>query len=139
ARDEFIERDRAVAGPQSARRSEIRNAAFGRYAGTGERHDRGRRGDHVAELFKAGAEIRCDHGRTICEAGRIDYSTPTCPLRWRRFRRHRHAASATTSLISPLFASLFFSTFFSTDFLVFAVGPTAGDFRTALPYCESFS
>src|ERR1700738_2471920 len=35
AGNEFIERDRAVAGPQSARRAEIGNAAFCRDAGTG--------------------------------------------------------------------------------------------------------
>jgi len=70
ARDEFIERDRAVAGPQSARRTKIGNAAFGRNAGASEGQNGGGLGDHVAELFHAAAKIRCDHGETICKMGR---------------------------------------------------------------------
>ena len=50
---ELVERDRPVAGPQSARRAEVGNAAFGRDAGAGERNDDGRRGDHLAEPFHA--------------------------------------------------------------------------------------
>src|SRR5438270_532731 len=37
ARDELIERDRLVRRPNPARRTEIRDAAFGRDAGSGER------------------------------------------------------------------------------------------------------
>src|SRR5439155_899038 len=36
AREEFVERDRPVLGPDPARRAEVRNAAFGRNAGAGE-------------------------------------------------------------------------------------------------------
>ena len=57
AGDEFVERDRAVARPQSAGRAEIGNSAFGRNAGAGEGNDGGRLGDHVAELFHAAAKI----------------------------------------------------------------------------------
>ena len=64
AGDEFIERDRPVAAPQPARRTEVGNAAFGRNAGAGEGNDAGGFGDHVAELFHAAAKIRCDHGLT---------------------------------------------------------------------------
>ena len=39
ARQEFVERDRPVLGPDPAGRTEIRNAAFGRDAGAGERQD----------------------------------------------------------------------------------------------------
>jgi hypothetical protein len=60
--DELIERDRAVAGPQSAGRAEVGNPAFGRNAGAGEGNDGRGLGDHVAELFHAAAKIRCDHG-----------------------------------------------------------------------------
>src|ERR1700722_14515625 len=62
AGNEFIERDRAVAAPQPARRAKIRNAAFGRNAGTGKGNNDGSFGDHVAELFHAVAKIRCYHG-----------------------------------------------------------------------------
>ena len=55
--DEFIERDRTVAGPQSAGRTKIGNAAFGRNAGAGKGNDGGGLGDHVAELFHAAAKI----------------------------------------------------------------------------------
>src|SRR5664279_1025379 len=65
ARDEFIERDRAVASPQTAGRPKVGNAAFGRNAGAGEGYDdRGSR-DHLAELLHATAKVRSDHGATI--------------------------------------------------------------------------
>src|SRR6266849_2276451 len=72
--DEFIERDRTVAGPQSAGRAEIGNTAFRRNAGTGEGNDGGRLGDHVAELFNAAAKIGSDH-RDYPKFGRAEYST----------------------------------------------------------------
>src|SRR5882672_5923511 len=61
AGDEFIKRNRAVAGPQSAGRAEIGNSAFGRNTCAGEGKDGGGLGDHVAELLHPAAKIRCDH------------------------------------------------------------------------------
>src|ERR1700677_2774042 len=61
AGNEFIERDRTVAGPQPAGRAKIGNAAFSRNAGTRKGNNDGSFGDHVAELFYATAKIRCDH------------------------------------------------------------------------------
>src|SRR3569832_1632789 len=61
--NEFIERDRPVAGPQSAGRAEIRDSAFGRNTGAGKRHDHGSTGDHLAELLYATTDIRSNHCR----------------------------------------------------------------------------
>src|SRR6476661_8226782 len=47
ARNEFVERNRAVTGPQAAGRTEIRNAAFGGYTGSGKGNDTGGFGYHV--------------------------------------------------------------------------------------------
>src|SRR5579871_2502657 len=62
---ELVERDRPVARPQSARRAEIGNAAFGRDAGAGKGHDDGGRGDHLTEALDAALKIPGDHGRFI--------------------------------------------------------------------------
>ena len=61
AGNEFVERDRAVTGPQAAGRAEIRDAAFGGNAGSGKGNDTRRFGDHIAELFDAAAQILGDH------------------------------------------------------------------------------
>ena len=61
AGNEFVERDRAVTGPQAAGRAEIRNAAFGGNAGSGKGNDTRGFGDHVAELLDAAAQILGDH------------------------------------------------------------------------------
>src|SRR5258708_28330770 len=55
--DEFIERDRPVAGPQSARRAEIGNPGFGRDTGAGEGNDDGGLGYHVAAPLPAAATL----------------------------------------------------------------------------------
>ena len=60
---EFIERNRLIAAPQSARRAEVGNAAFGRNPGSGKGHDDGRARDHVAEPFHVSLKLRCNHGQ----------------------------------------------------------------------------
>src|SRR4051794_39592731 len=69
AGDELVEWDRAVARPNSARRAEVGDAALGRDAGAGERHDPFGFGDHVAETLDAAAKIRCNQrGLPFCFA-----------------------------------------------------------------------
>ena len=72
--DEFVERDRAIAGPQPARRAEVGNTAFGRNAGAGEGNDTGCLGDHVAEALRRRCE---DPVRSLQDIRRFktDYST----------------------------------------------------------------
>jgi hypothetical protein len=49
ARDEGVERDRLVLGPQAAGRTEIRDTAFGGYPRPGERDDSARALDQAAQ------------------------------------------------------------------------------------------
>src|ERR1700733_1495212 len=103
ARNELVERYWAIAAPQSARRTEIRNSAFGRDAGAGEWNDDGRLGDHIAQLFDAAAEIRCDHKQLSDELAVPVIARPIGL--WCRHRDNRtaprshshHAAFATES------------------------------------------
>ena len=64
ARSKGVERDRLQLGPDAAGRAEIRDAAFGRNSGAGERqHDVGRI-DEAAQAFDGGWKIGRDHGGT---------------------------------------------------------------------------
>src|SRR5262249_36783871 len=61
AREELVERNRLVLGPESARRAEVRNATLRGNSGTGERCDRPRRRDQLLQFVDGGLQIRRDH------------------------------------------------------------------------------
>ena len=61
ARQKVAKLDRSHLGPDAARRSEVGDAALGRDAGAGERHDGARLLDHFPELADTGLEFGCDH------------------------------------------------------------------------------
>src|ERR1700759_4157820 len=98
AGDEFIKGDRTVASPQSAWRSEIRNAAFGRDAGAGKGHYVRRLGDHVAEFLQPAAKVRCNHARSSGSLSCPHYSTAARVITSRRNRRHAHPEQFTPPL-----------------------------------------
>ena len=60
-RQEFIERNRCVLGPDPARRAEIGNAAFGRDAGARERNDNLGRLHHLAQARRRSVKVAHDH------------------------------------------------------------------------------
>src|SRR5579872_7313056 len=92
--DELVERDRPVARPQSARRAEIGNAAFGRDAGAGEGNDDGRRGDHLAEALNAALKILGDHGLAIM-AWRSRLGDQGLAIKaWRSWTKHPNVLTA---------------------------------------------
>ncbi len=83
ARQELVERDRPVLGPDPAGRAKIRNAAFGRDARAGERHDHARR----ARSGRAG--VRC------LSQGRVQsYMLPRIPAVSGCHTRGPHAISS---------------------------------------------
>src|SRR5271166_3538239 len=61
ARDELVERDRLVLGPQPARGAKIGDATLGRNSGAGERCDDTRRLDQLLEMVDSGLQIGRDH------------------------------------------------------------------------------
>src|SRR6185503_10615157 len=68
AAKEVVELDRPVFAPQPAGRAEIRDAAFGRDAGAGERHDPARGGDQLAQAVDGAVEIGGDHRYNVRRA-----------------------------------------------------------------------